>query len=273
MPAFFAGQLLSVNFLAEIAGFFAFSFVASAVYIFNDMRDIESDKLHPRKSKRPLARGIISLNSAFFLLGLLLFAGFMSAFVLSQNFFLILLAYFLLNIAYSLKLKHISILDIAIVATGFLLRVFAGGVISGTPISKWLILLTFLLALFLALAKRRDDVLLLNLNGEKMRKAVDGYNLEFINTSMATMAAIIVVVYIQYSVSEEVVRRLGTEHVYLSAIFVVLGLLRYLQITLVEGKSGSPTQILLQDYFIQVVLLCWIAFFAVLLYGKHFIPA
>jgi 4-hydroxybenzoate polyprenyltransferase len=173
--------------------------------------------------------------------------------------------YFLLNLAYSVRLKHIPIVDIFFIATGFVLRVFAGAFATNIPPSMWIIIMTFLLALFMALAKRRDDVLLTS-QGRATRKNIDGYNLEFVNAAMSVMSAVIIGSYIQYTVSEEVVQRLGTHYLYLTSVFVILGIMRYMQITFVQGASGSPTTIFLKDRFLQLTILLWLlSFFGIVL--------
>lgn len=266
IPAFFGERFLEPAVMGRVsAGFLAFSLVAGSVYILNDMKDREADGRHPEKSKRPLASGRVGIRAACILMAVAAMAGLGLAASLDWAFFLILGAYFVMNVGYSMELKHVALVDICIIALGFYLRIMAGGTLGDIPISKWLVIMTFLLAVFLALAKRRDDVLIFLAKGERMRVSLDGYNLEFINSAMTLMAAVTLVSYIMYTVSEEVAHRMG-ESVYLSAFFVILGLLRYLQITLVEGKSGSPTKVLMRDRFIQACLLGWVAFFAVLLY-------
>ena len=178
----------------------------------------------------------------------------------------ILLAYLVLNIAYSIKLKHIAIVDIVIIAIGFVLRLFVGSTVTDTPLSMWIVIMTFLLALFIALAKRRDDVIIYNETGQKMRKVVGGYNLQFIETSMSIMASVTLVAYIIYTTSDRVIQHFHSEYLYLTSLFVIIGILRYLQITFVNEDSGSPTKIILSDHFIQLALLGWILSFAWILY-------
>jgi 4-hydroxybenzoate polyprenyltransferase len=169
-----------------------------------------------------------------------------------------------MNILYSLKLKHISIIDIFIIATGFVLRLFAGSVVTDIKLSMWIVIMTFLLAIFLALAKRRDDIILSS-QGKDTRKNIDGYNLEFVNASMVLMAGVVVVSYILYTVSDNVIHRLGTDHLYLTSFFVILGILRYMQITFVEEDSGSPTAIVLKDKFMQFTIILWLLSFIVII--------
>lgn len=267
LPLFFSGDLFnSQQYTPLILSFFAFSFVASALYILNDYRDLEDDKLHFEKSKRPLASGEIKISTALILMSVLAVSGLLIAFITNKNFFLILSGYMLMNILYSFMLKHIAIVDVTIIAIGFLMRIFSGGVITGIEISKWLVLITFLLSLFLAFAKRRDDVLIYNREGQKMRKVIDGYNIEFLNLAMILMVGIIIVSYIMYTISPEITSRVKSDKVYLSTFFVLIGLLRYLQISIVEENSSSPSKILIRDRFIQITMILWVAFFYWLIY-------
>ena len=178
----------------------------------------------------------------------------------------ILVAYVILNIAYSFYLKHIAIIDITIIAIGFVLRLFVGSAVTDTPLSMWIVIMTFLLALFMALAKRRDDVLIYLNTGKKMRKVIDGYNLQFLDGAMLVMASVVIVAYTIYTTSSGIVSRVQSEYLYLTAIFVILGILRYLQIAFVEQDSGSPTRIVLKDHFMQLTLLGWITSFAWIIY-------
>ena len=224
--------------------------------------DIQEDKLHPTKRFRPLASGAIDKNFALILSITLASISLLIASFIEPFLAIVLGIYFILNVGYSLKLKHISIVDIFIISTGFVLRLFAGGVATGITLSYWIIIITFLLALFLALAKRRDDVLL-SLAGKETRKNIDGYNLEFVNSTMTLMAGVIVVSYILYSISPEVVAKLHTHYLYLTTFFVVLGIFRYMQLTFVEEKTGSPTKIVVKDRFLKVTILLWLLSFFV----------
>jgi len=267
IPLFFSGKIQHLDsFCNTVLGFFALCFVASSVYMINDMVDVEKDRIHPSKRFRPLASKLISFNTAIIITTFLFLAGVGLATYLDTRFLFIVILYFVINMAYSFGLKKVAILDITIIASGFILRIFSGGIIADVLISKWLVLMTFLLALLLALAKRRDDLLILEETGEKMRSSLDGYNFEFVNASMIFMASVTTVSYFMYTVSDEVVKRIGNDNVYLTSFPVVLGILRYLQITLVEENSGSPTKILYSDTAIKVLILIWVASFGFLLY-------
>ena len=246
-----------------LIAFILFSILASSIYIFNDLMDIKEDKQHPTKKNRPLASGTVSKQGAQLLIIGLSFFSLTFALFLSIELFIVLFIYFILNILYSLKLKHISILDIFIIATGFVLRLFAGSAVTGIELSMWIIIMTFLLAIFLALAKRRDDVLL-SLAGQETRKNIDGYNSEFVNAAMVLMAGVVIVSYVQYTISPEVIARLGSHYLYLTSFFVILGVLRYMQITFVEQNSGSPTKIVIKDMFLKLTIIFWLLSFVVI---------
>lgn len=186
--------------------------------------------------------------------------------ILSLQALLILCAYIILNIAYSFHFKHVAIIDITMIATGFVLRLFVGASVTETPLSMWIVIMTFLLALFMALAKRRDDVLIFMNTGKKMRKVIDGYNLQLIDGAMIMMGSVVIMAYFLYTTSAPVVERLHSEYLYLTALFVIIGILRYLQIALVMNDSSSPTRIVLKDRLIQITILAWLASFAWIIY-------
>ena len=266
IPIFFAGRINEfLNSTDLIIGFFSFSLIASFIYILNDLRDIENDKIHPLKQNRPISSGKVTKTIALLVATFCIVAGYYLASLSTKEFLLIVTAYLAINLIYTFWLKKIPLIDITIIAIGFLLRIFAGGEISDVPISKWLVLLTFFLSMILALAKRRDDVVLLD-KGIRSRDVIKHYNTTFIDVALSIMAVITVVAYIMYTISDEVVKRLGNENIYLSSLLVVIGLLRYLQLTLVYQRSGSPTRILLQDLFLQIVLGIWIICYAFILY-------
>jgi decaprenyl-phosphate phosphoribosyltransferase len=272
IPAFFAGDHFNSSRIPNIvAGFIAFCFFASSIYIINDYRDIEDDRKHPVKSKRPLASGKVAKSAAIIICFILLILGIFLGYSADQTllFLFILAIYFMINLAYSFGLKNIAILDILILSAGFVLRVKGGAVISKVDTSDWLIIMTFLLSMFMAIAKRRDDLLLKSTTGTDMRKSMSGYNLDFLNTMLGLSSAIIIVAYINYTVSPQTILRLGTYRLYYSALFVIAGLMRYLQITFVLKKSGSPTEILYKDRFIQVTLALWVISIYVILYLRY----
>lgn len=271
VPLFFAGKFFNQQILLQLsAGFFCFNLVASSIYIINDYRDIEEDKKHPVKKMRPLASGNINKTSALILGFICMSAGFTGAWMIGDKFMFVLGLYFIMNLFYSFGLKNVPILDIFIIAIGFVLRIKAGSIIGNVGLSGWIIIMVFLLALFMALAKRRDDVLLKLTSGSDMRKAVNGYNLDFINTAVSLVCAVMIVAYFMYTTSPEIIKRLQTYHLYNTCLFVLAGIFRYLQLIYVQGDSQSPTKILYKDRFIQVTIILWIISFYLILYVKNF---
>ena len=248
------------------AGAFAFSLAASGIYIMNDYRDREMDRLHPKKKKRPIASGEVSETTAKIMVVVLIVSSLALSFIINQNFLYILGIYILMNVGYSMGLKNIAILDLFIVASGFLLRVYAGGFIADVPVTEWLAIMILLLALFLVTAKRRDDLVIRSETGEYVRKASRSYNLEFINSCLTLLSAVIIVAYIMYTISPEVTERFRSTHLFMTTVFVIAGIMRYLQITFVEQDSGSPTAILYKDKFILVTIIGWIASFYLIIY-------
>jgi decaprenyl-phosphate phosphoribosyltransferase len=266
IPSFFAARLSDPAVLTRaLLGFLAFSLVASAVYIFNDLIDAPQDRHHPQKKKRPIASGQVSVALAAVLMVALLISGFSLAVFLGWKPLLITAGYMVINLCYTLYLKHIAIIDISLIGLGFLMRVWVGGAVTGVAVSHWLIVLTFILALILGLAKRRGEYVIAT-GGQTFRKALEGYNLPFLDVGITVCSTVAIVAYIMYCFSPEVTSRIGSDRIFYTAFFVVVGILRYLQLTLVFNRTESPTRALLNDTFLQLVLLAWIGCFAYLLY-------
>lgn len=268
IPAFFAGRLFEPAVLMRAGlGFLAFCLIASAVYALNDFVDAPQDRHHPDKSRRPIAAGDLSPLQALFWMTIWGAAGLLLAALFSRTLLWIGISYFAINAAYTIALKHYALIDISLIALGFLLRVFAGGAATDTPISQWLMVLTFLLALILGLAKRRGEYLV-ETRGQTFRKSLEGYNLPFLDMSMVVCSTVAIVAYLMYCFSPEVTDRMGSDRIYYTAFFVIMGILRYLQLTLVYNKTESPTRALLRDTFLQIILLAWVGSFVWLLYVK-----
>ena len=267
LPLFFALKITDIHLLSNsLIAFIAFSLTASAVYVLNDYHDIDEDREHPSKRDRPLASGAISKQQGIGIMLILFGIGFLLMSILSLKATAILAIYVMMNILYSLWLKHIAILDIIIISIGFVLRLFVGSLVTHIELSMWIVIMTFLLALFMALAKRRDDILIYLDTGKKMRKVIDGYNLQFLDTAMSIMASVVIVAYVIYTSSPEVVDRVDSHYLYLTSLFVIIGIMRYLQIAFVLQDSGSPTKIVLRDRFMQLTIVGWIITFAWILY-------
>ena len=281
LPLFFGGQLLNLYALCQgLIVMLAFSFAASSIYCLNDIADLEADRRHPVKCNRPIASGAVSKTQAWMLMGGLLLLAIVTLLAGSSlpsgnhpstltshlSPLYIVLGYWLMNVAYCLWLKHIAIVDVCIVASGFVLRMLAGGMATGIVLSKWIVLMGFLLTLFLSLAKRRDDVLRMMATGEAPRRNTSRYNMTFINEAITITATVTLVCYVMYTVSPEVIRQFHTDYLYLTTVFVLLGLLRYLQKALVDQQTGDPTRVLLTDRFTQLVVAAWVVSFLVLIY-------
>ncbi len=274
VPLFFSGNIQNLDLLTKsIFAFIIFSLAASTVYILNDYNDIEADKKHPEKRRRPLASGVISKTRALGVLAGLVITDIVLVF-LAQAYFnqilwkfvVIIAAYFVMNIAYTFKLKHVPIVDIFIIAIGFVLRVLAGGYITGIKISQWAILLTFVLALVLAIGKRRGELINAQVSG-KTRRALDGYNVQFADIALSISIALAIVCYLMFTLSPEIQMKLHSA-VFYTVIFVVFAFLRYLQQTLVYNRTESPTKIVYRDRYIQITLILWVAAFLILIYFK-----
>ena len=270
IPMFFGGRLLNADdAIASVVTFFAFSFAASAIYCFNDIVDVDADRRHPVKCRRPIASGAVSVPTAYALMAVLALLSALLLFFLPQRAGEtagIVAFYFLLNMAYCLWLKRHAIIDVCTVAFGFVLRILAGGMACDVAVSNWLVLMTFLLALFLSFAKRRDDVLRMNETGEPPRRNTIRYNLTFVNQAITVTGTVTLVCYIMYTVSPEVVSRFHAPYLYLTSIFVLVGLLRYMQLTVVDEVSGDPTKILLRDRFTQAIVVAWLMAFLLIIY-------
>jgi len=256
LPSFFAFKISEPNaIIGSTLAFIGFSIAASAIYIINDIIDAEKDSLHNRKKFRPIASGKVPKNQAVYFSISLIFISLIIGWNINYTVFGLTSFYILMNIAYTLALKNFAVLDIFIISLGFVIRIFVGSSASNVELTHWIVLLTFLLSLFLAFSKRRDDFV--NNESEKTRKSINGYNLEFINASMNILAGMVVLSYILWSISPDVIERLGSNKIYFSSIFVMLGIFRYLQHVYLFKDTGSPTRILIKDKFIQFSILGW----------------
>ena len=240
VPIFFSGHLMDMPCLyAGLVTFVAFSLIASSVYCFNDIIDVEADRRHPVKCSRPLASGAITMPQAYGLMILMLALSIGALLLLQEHFWkvlLVVLGYYILNLAYCAELKQHAIVDVCIIAFGFVLRLLAGGFATGIVLSRWIVLMTFLITLFMSFGKRRDDVIRMNDTGEAPRKNTIRYNLAFIDQAITITASVTLVCYIMYTVSPEVIAQLRTSYLYLTTVFVLLGLLRYIQLTVVDKR-------------------------------------
>jgi 4-hydroxybenzoate polyprenyltransferase len=269
-PAFFAFSLFDRAIMARSAlAALAFSLVSSGVYVFNDIADREADRHHPFKKDRPIAGGRVGVSEAALVSAGFIGVGLSVGWFLGWSSLWVLGLYLVTNGLYSYRLKHLPIVDVFCVAAGFLLRVVMGGTATSIPLSQWILVMTFLLALFLAFAKRRDD-LLLALSGNGIgRKSLDGYNLVFLNAAMVLCASVLLVAYLMYGLDPAVMLKMGSPYLYSTFLFVLMGVLRYLQLAFVKNDSGSPTRHFYRDPVLRFVLLGWVGLFLLLLYGPR----
>lgn len=276
LPLFFSGNFLNTElFFKSCVAFVVFSLASSTIYIINDYADAESDGQHPDKKNRPIASGAISkktaLGIATLLIGLIISVLLFLTAGLQQNigkFAIVILAYLGMNLAYTFRLKHVAIIDVCLISIGFVLRVMAGGYITEIPISQWAILLTFVLALVLALGKRRGELINAQISG-KTRRSLDGYNVQFADIALSISVTLAIISYLMFTVQPEVQNRFGNK-IFYTFIFVVFAFLRYLQQTLVHNRTESPTKIIYKDRYIQATLILWVVSYFLLIYYKTF---
>lgn len=267
-PLFFANKIFDIDLLVDaILGFFCFSLVASSIYIVNDYFDREKDRLHPKKKNRAIASGRI--NKDFAIISSIFI--FIFGILLSQLFFdlystLILIFYGFINLLYSYKLKRIALVDVIIVSFGFVIRVIYGGGITQISVSHWLIVMTYLLSLFIVFTKRRSEYIMMNEEHTNTRVSMYGYNKIFLDQAMVLVAGITIVAYIIYTTDTEVINRFKTEKLYFTSFFVLLGILRFLQLSSVYNRITSPTKIIYSDKFLQLIIVSWIASFIWIIY-------
>jgi len=254
--------------LLTVLAFLAFCCVSSGAYVMNDLRDCERDRQHPLKCLRPLPAGRVSQRAAVLLAVALVGLGLGGALLLDPAFAGLTLTYVVLQVAYTFWLKETVILDVMAIASGFVIRAVAGGVLIHVPVSPWLIICTFLLALFLGFSKRRHELILLDDRATDHRTSLREYSPYFLDQMIAVVTASTVVAYAIYTVSPEVREKLGTEKLYLTIPFVLFGIFRYLYLVHQREEGGNPTQLLLSDRPLLLDVLLWIATAAFLLYWQ-----
>ena len=270
----FAGLLFSKSLfqvpllLKSLGGFAVFCVLSGTVYLVNDLLDLEQDKAHPLKSKRPLASGRLpvplAMVSAIFLGGI----GVVSSFLLGTSFGLIAVVYFILMAGYTLKLKHMVILDVIVLAMGFVLRAIAGATVIHVTISSWFLVCTTFLALFLGLGKRRHEIVLLGEGAQSHRKILGEYSPYLLDQMVAVVTASTVMAYALYTTAAETVEKFGTRNLLFTLPFVLYGVFRYLYLVHQKNMGGSPEQILIQDRPMILNILFYLAAVGIILYWK-----
>jgi 4-hydroxybenzoate polyprenyltransferase len=262
----FSGRLTDQDAVLRAAlAFVLFCATSGAVYIVNDLMDAERDRRHPLKALRPIASGALGPVAAIVSIVILLTGSLMAGFTLSPPFGAALLIYAAINLAYSFRLKEIVIIDVMVIAAGFVIRAVSGGLVIDVPISTWLIMCTILLSLFLAFCKRRQEIESLP-DAHHHRVILREYSVGFIDQMINVVTASTVTAYMFYTISPEVEMRLNTHYLYLTVPFVLYGIFRYLYLVHQRGQGGNPTQALFTD---RPLLLCvglWALTVIVLLY-------
>lgn len=268
-PLLFAQQFFVPHaFVRALFTFVLFCGLSSAVYLLNDVLDYEQDRAHPVKRYRPLAAGQLRRSTVIETSGLLLVLVFAGALLLSPTMLGIVVGYWLLNLLYSLWLKHKVILDVFAIAAGFVLRVVGGAVAVAVAISNWLLVCTTLLALFLGFCKRRRELLLLGVDSDQHRQVLAEYNPRFLDMMIGIVTATTVMSYALYTVSEETVRKFHTEGLLATLPFVLYGIFRYLYLVYHKELGGDPTQQVLTDIPFILNLGLWTLTVGVVLYWR-----
>ena len=265
----FGGQLLYVNcWVITILAAISFCFASSSIYCLNDVIDYQYDREDPVKCKRPVASGRVKIKTGLFCGGIAaVVALLLGFFFLPSKCTLVIVCYLIINVLYCLWLKNIMLVDVMIVALGFVLRIVVGGVATNIWLSPWIVIMVFLLSLFLALAKRRHEVVLVSrLEKEHGRKSVIGYTIPFLNSALSMLGAILIIVYIIYTLQPNYGKLIFSAYLYITSLPVLYGILRYLQLTIVENRSGSPTKVIYTDPPLLISGIVWLVSFIIIIY-------
>ncbi|MCO6488980.1 MAG: decaprenyl-phosphate phosphoribosyltransferase [Phaeodactylibacter sp.] len=271
----FAALFFSLSFLnleaviLSLKAFAGFCLVSSGVYLMNDIRDLEADRLHPEKRNRPIAAGRVPVNVALAALAAFLASGLALGYSVNTGLLAVLLSYFLINVGYSFGLKRVVLLDVMIVAFGFLLRAVGGAVAIRVDVSPWLFICTLLLALLLVFGKRRHELASLKAGARRHRKSLANYTLPFIDGLMFVSAGAALVTYSLYTMADETAARFGTQWLALTTPMVIYGIFRYLYLIYIKQSGGDPTWMMLKDKpFVVNGLLWFLAVLAILFFSR-----
>lgn len=268
----FAGLIFSKNlfnpekFLSSFLAFLIFCLVSGIVYTINDIIDLPYDKINPLKRKRPLASGRLKIFYAKLAVAILLPLSLAVSYLFNYKFFLIVIGYILLQTLYTLYIKNLPILDILSISFGSLLRVIAGTVVIDVSISSWLIICTLLLALLLALSKRRYELVTLNIALESKRKVLKDYDLQLLDQMITITTASVLITYSLYTMSQETIERFGTSNLVFTVPFVLYGIFRYLYMVYKKGFGESPEGAFLADKPLMIDVILWIIMVFVIIY-------
>lgn len=269
-PIAFAGQLANPAHLGGAAlAFGAFCLAASAIYCFNDIYDLQADKNHPRKKKRPIASGAVSVPGAVSFAVLLAAAGLALSLTVNLHFAATVLCYLVINVYYTIKGKHVIIGDAFCIAVGFVLRVIGGAYAINVSPTGWIVITTFFLSLFLGFGKRRNEILLLEKDGAGHRPVLGKYNLSFLDQILVSTGTISIISYALYTLDSDVMHKFGTDKLFYTVPFVAYGVFRYTHL-LLRSKEGDPTEVFTSDRDLILTGLAWlVSFFALVYHGHH----
>lgn len=269
----FAPMIFSFNFFQKeyiinsSIAFVLFSLVTGTIYIFNDCFDIKKDKLHPEKRKRPIASGKLNIPTAVSGASSLLAILLIIIFKFNTAFFVISVIYIALNLLYSSFLKRVVILDVMVIAVGFVLRVEIGGAINDIKLSPWILVITFLGAILLALIKRRQELLKIGISSDKIetRITLQKYNLNLLDQLISISTSTTLISYIIYVLNPDIRYKFHTDMLYVTVPFVAFGIFRYLYLTYSKGKGENPAEVLFSDIPFTVNIILWVAVFLFLI--------
>ncbi len=270
-PILFSFNLFhKLDVINSLLTFFAFSFLASFIYVVNDIKDVEADKIHPTKKNRPIAAGKISIQWAY-LLAIIMFAfsTALSVIVHKDELYIILASYLIVNLLYALYLKHISIIDCLSIAIGFELRILAGCAAIGVKASDFILVVTFFLALVLAFLKRKGELQSLKKEeSNKHRKVLSNYTVALLDKFIFASATLTLIGYLFYTIDDHVVEQIGNDYLKYSIVFVLYGLFRFIQLSEIDiyNKEGDPTTLIYKDRGLQLAILCWMIYVTFCLY-------
>ncbi|MEX2117770.1 MAG: decaprenyl-phosphate phosphoribosyltransferase [Bacteroidota bacterium] len=270
-PLIFSKHLFEEGYLAtEALGFAVFCLLSSGVYVINDITDREADRLHPLKKTRPIASGHISPRQGFGISFVLLSGAAVVASFLNGPFQVAAILYFVLNVMYSIRLKHVILVDVFVIAAGFMLRVLAGAFVINVEVSHWLVLCTLFVSLFLAVSKRRGELLLVQQSNEATaREVLREYDVAFIDQMITITASGMAISYALYTVAERTVMIFKTENLIFTTVFVLFGIFRYLYLIKKKETDDNPTLILLGDPVMVMNVAAWFLSCIVIIYSAE----
>ena len=276
-PLLFSRHIFEPGYVINsLEAFFTFCLTSSAVYIINDILDVESDRAHPKKKYRPIASGEISIKQAVIFLIVLLVIIILTFFFQNPAFIFLTVLYFIINLFYSLKIKSVVLLDVFFISFGFILRVLGGAAAISVPVSSWMVLTTIFISLFLAISKRRGELsqVINHENIEKQRPVLKEYSVEFADQLNTIAAAGTIISYALYTVSERTVATFGTEKLIYTTPFVIYGIFRYMYLMHKKNLGESPTSIVTKDIPILLNVICWFIVCVLIIYYKrgHLLP-